>query len=167
MKNAGVPIALKSPPVLILTLLASFPTLIAAADADPKERVTETLKVYQAEEQAAADLAQRVKQEVERSGIELKTFRHSEPNTVDQFISVGFEATASGTLAEVVSFVDAIEEALGMPANRNMMEMQKGDVPATWADASLLQSLTGYRPETDVRDGIAKFVAWYREYYNK
>ena len=47
------------------------------------------------------------------------------------------------------------------------MEMQKGDVPATWADASLLQSLTGYRPETDVREGIARFVAWFREYYGK
>jgi UDP-glucuronate 4-epimerase len=45
------------------------------------------------------------------------------------------------------------------------MEMQKGDVPATWADASLLQSLTGYRPQTDVKDGIAKFVAWYKSYY--
>ncbi|WP_338550618.1 NAD-dependent epimerase/dehydratase family protein [Roseovarius phycicola] len=68
---------------------------------------------------------------------------------------------------KLLDFVDAIEEALGMPAKRNMMEMQKGDVPATWADASLLQSLTGYCPETDVRDGIAKFVAWYREYYDK
>ncbi|MEL7258338.1 MAG: NAD-dependent epimerase/dehydratase family protein, partial [Pseudomonadota bacterium] len=68
---------------------------------------------------------------------------------------------------KLLDFVDAIEDALGVPAKRNMMEMQKGDVPATWADASLLQSLTGYRPETDVRDGIAKFVAWYRDYYGQ
>jgi len=67
----------------------------------------------------------------------------------------------------LLDFVEAIEAALGRTARRNLMEMQKGDVPATWADASLLQSLTGYRPQTDVRDGIAQFVAWFRDYYGK
>jgi UDP-glucuronate 4-epimerase len=45
------------------------------------------------------------------------------------------------------------------------MPMQAGDVPATWADATLLQRLTGYRPETDVAEGVARFVAWYRAHY--
>ncbi|MDF0594556.1 NAD-dependent epimerase/dehydratase family protein [Psychromarinibacter halotolerans] len=67
----------------------------------------------------------------------------------------------------LLDFVDAIEAELGVPARRNMMDMQPGDVPATWADASLLQRLTGYRPQTDVREGIARFVAWYREYYGR
>ncbi|TRD14641.1 GDP-mannose 4,6-dehydratase [Palleronia caenipelagi] len=66
---------------------------------------------------------------------------------------------------KLLDFVDAIEEATGKTAIRNYMEMQKGDVEATWADATLLQTLTGYRPETNVRDGIAQFVAWYRDYY--
>lgn len=65
----------------------------------------------------------------------------------------------------LLDFVDALEDALGKPAVRNYMPMQQGDVPATWADASLLHRLTGYRPQTDVRDGIARFVTWYREYY--
>lgn len=68
---------------------------------------------------------------------------------------------------KLLDFVDALEAELGRPAIRNYMEMQKGDVPATWADATLLQRLTGYRPQTDVRDGIAKFVAWFRDYYGK
>ncbi|WP_093014840.1 NAD-dependent epimerase/dehydratase family protein [Roseivivax halotolerans] len=67
----------------------------------------------------------------------------------------------------LLDFVDAIEEALGKKAVRNYMEMQMGDVPATWADATLLQELTSYRPRTDYKDGIAKFVAWFREYYGK
>ncbi len=67
----------------------------------------------------------------------------------------------------LTDFVDAIEEVLGVPATRNLMDMQKGDVPATWADASLLQSLTGYCPQTEVREGIAEFVAWFRNYYGK
>ncbi len=65
----------------------------------------------------------------------------------------------------LLDFVTAIEDALGRPAKRKPMPMQKGDVPATWADASLLARLTGYRPQTDVRDGVAQFVAWYRDYY--
>ena len=65
----------------------------------------------------------------------------------------------------LLDFVDAIEAELGRPARRNYMDMQMGDVPATWADAGLLKRLTGYRPQTDIRDGIARFVAWYRDYY--
>jgi UDP-glucuronate 4-epimerase len=67
----------------------------------------------------------------------------------------------------LLDFIDAIEETLGKKAIRNYMPMQMGDVPATWADTSLLMELTGYRPQTDFRDGVAKFVAWFREYYGK
>ncbi len=67
----------------------------------------------------------------------------------------------------LLDFIDAIEANLGRKAIRNYLPMQMGDVPATWADASLLQTLTGYRPQTDFRDGIAHFVKWFREYYGK
>ncbi|WP_439121261.1 NAD-dependent epimerase/dehydratase family protein [Marivita sp.] len=65
----------------------------------------------------------------------------------------------------LMDFIEAIEAETGIAAKRNYMEMQKGDVFATWADASLLRNLTGYAPKTDVRDGVAKFVKWYRDYY--
>ena len=67
----------------------------------------------------------------------------------------------------LLDFVDAIEDCLGQKAQRNYMGMQTGDVPATWANAELLKTLTGYRPQTDFRDGIARFVEWYREYSGK
>lgn len=67
----------------------------------------------------------------------------------------------------LLDFIKAIEEQLGKKAIRNYMPIQMGDVPATWADASLLQHLTGYRPQTDFRDGIAQFVTWFRDYYQK
>lgn len=67
----------------------------------------------------------------------------------------------------LLDFIDAIEESLGQKAIRNYMPMQKGDVPATWANADLLQSLTGYKPKTDFRDGIDRFVTWFRDYYQK
>ena len=67
---------------------------------------------------------------------------------------------------KLLDFIEEIEDVLGKKAIRNYMPMQKGDVPATWADASLLHELTGYRPQTNFRDGIERFVDWYREYYN-
>jgi UDP-glucuronate 4-epimerase len=67
----------------------------------------------------------------------------------------------------LLDFVDAIEEELGQKAIRNYMPMQTGDVPATWANADLLQTLTGYKPQTDIKDGIHDFVTWFRDYYNK
>ena len=66
----------------------------------------------------------------------------------------------------LMDFVEAIEKECGREAIRNYMPMQKGDVPATWADATLLRELTGYTPKTDVREGIRQFVAWYRDYYD-
>ncbi|PTV96912.1 UDP-glucuronate 4-epimerase [Rhodobacter aestuarii] len=66
---------------------------------------------------------------------------------------------------QLTDFIAAIEEATGQVATRNLMDMQPGDVPATWADAELLQRLTGYAPQTRVPEGVKAFVEWYRGYY--
>lgn len=71
----------------------------------------------------------------------------------------------NSTRVPLMEFIAEIERALGVTIAKNLMGMQKGDVPETWADCSLLQRLTGYRPETSVRDGVAAFVAWYRDHY--
>jgi UDP-glucuronate 4-epimerase len=65
----------------------------------------------------------------------------------------------------LLDFVEAIEAATGRTAQKRFLDMQPGDVPATWADASLLERLTGARPRTDLGTGVARFVAWYRDYY--
>ncbi len=66
---------------------------------------------------------------------------------------------------QLLDMITAVEDAIGQKARRNMMPMQAGDVPATWADAELLRSLIGYVPATDIRDGVTRFVEWYRDYY--
>ncbi len=66
----------------------------------------------------------------------------------------------------LLDFIEALESALGKKAIHNYMDIQKGDVLATWADTSLLKRLTGYRPQTSLSDGVRTFVDWYREYYN-
>ena len=65
----------------------------------------------------------------------------------------------------MITFIEAIEKAIGKKALRNYMEIQAGDVPATWADTTLLKYLTGYKPKTDVPEGVGAFVEWYRSFY--
>ncbi|SIO20951.1 SDR family NAD(P)-dependent oxidoreductase [Vannielia litorea] len=66
---------------------------------------------------------------------------------------------------ELGDFIAAIEAALGEPAQKNMMEMQPGDVPATWADTGLLTALVGEMPQTSLDAGVRAFVAWYDRHY--
>ncbi|MEO1704095.1 MAG: NAD-dependent epimerase/dehydratase family protein [Pseudomonadota bacterium] len=66
---------------------------------------------------------------------------------------------------KLLDFIEEIERALGQKAKRNYMDMQPGDVKKTWADATLLQALTGYKPETSIREGVDAFVAWYVDFY--
>lgn len=65
----------------------------------------------------------------------------------------------------LLDFIAAIEDALGMKAEKNLLPLQDGDVPATYADVDALTAWTGFAPKTDIRTGIGRFVAWYREYY--
>ena len=71
----------------------------------------------------------------------------------------------NGTKVPLMDFILAIEKVLGITLEKNFMEMQKGDVQETWADNRLLQRLTGYKPQTDVAEGVGHFVTWYRDYY--
>ena len=62
-------------------------------------------------------------------------------------------------------FISAIETALGQKAQQNLMDMQPGDVPATWSDTTLLKALTGTVPLTPLSVGVPAFTKWYKDYY--
>lgn len=68
--------------------------------------------------------------------------------------------------SQLLDFIIAIEKSVGTEAVKNFMPMQAGDVPATWADTTLLAKLTGYKPNTDLDTGVQNFVTWYRAFYN-
>lgn len=65
----------------------------------------------------------------------------------------------------LMDYIDALEQALGKTAIKNMMDMQPGDVPATHADTSALENYVNFKPQTSVVDGVANFVEWYKTYY--
>ncbi|MFL5758901.1 MAG: NAD-dependent epimerase [Thermomicrobiales bacterium] len=66
---------------------------------------------------------------------------------------------------ELSRFVEVLEQTLGKTAQKNLVPIQPGDVPETYADISRLEAAVGYRPSTSIEDGLAKFVEWYRDYY--
>lgn len=67
---------------------------------------------------------------------------------------------------ELMDYITALEEALGMIAEKNMMPIQPGDVLETSANTEPLYDLVGFKPQTSVKDGVKNFVDWYKAYYN-
>lgn len=70
-----------------------------------------------------------------------------------------------GKPTPLMDYIGALEQALGKSANKNMLPMQQGDVPATEASPELLRRLTGEIPTTSVTEGVAAFVSWFRDHY--
>jgi UDP-glucuronate 4-epimerase len=66
---------------------------------------------------------------------------------------------------ELLRYIEVLEDCLGRKAERNLLPMQPGDVPDTWADVEDLVSEVGYRPSTPVEVGVRRFVDWYVDYY--
>ena len=71
----------------------------------------------------------------------------------------------NGVPIRLKEFISAIEKATGLRAEQNLMPMQPGDVPATWADAKLIEALVGTLPRTPIDEGVGKFVDWYRSWH--
>lgn len=72
-----------------------------------------------------------------------------------------------GSPINLMDFIHGIEHELGIEAKKNFRDMQPGDVYQTYADTEDLYAVTGYKPVISIREGIAEFVSWYREFYNK
>jgi len=87
-------------------------------------------------------------------------YRDFSPVAPHRIVNIG-----NGEKVRLLDYIDALEEALGTKAERNYLPMQPGDVAATWADTSLLKRLTGFEPQVDYREGIGRFVEWYRAHY--
>lgn len=71
----------------------------------------------------------------------------------------------NGNRVALMDYIETLEQCLGVKGTYDMMPMQSGDVIATHADISKLSRLTGYQPGTDIKTGLSRFCAWYRQYY--
>jgi UDP-glucuronate 4-epimerase len=68
---------------------------------------------------------------------------------------------------ELMRFIEVIENKLGKKAVKNLLPIQEGDVPETFADIDDLIRDVGFKPATSIEEGIEKFIIWYTEYYKK
>ncbi|MCB1838497.1 MAG: nucleotide sugar epimerase, partial [Alcanivoracaceae bacterium] len=68
---------------------------------------------------------------------------------------------------KLTEYIEAIEKATGKTAIKELLPLQPGDVPDTYADVSELERSVGYKPATTVTEGVANFVAWYRDFYKE
>jgi UDP-glucuronate 4-epimerase len=95
----------------------------------------------------------------QQTGVEAESLSPAAPFRI---VNIG-----GGAPVRLGDFISAIEQRLGIVAQRNLLPMQPGDVPATFAGADLLEHLTGYRPNTTVGDGVDAFVDWYLGDYQR
>ncbi len=88
-----------------------------------------------------------------------------DPDPGSSYVAYRIYNIGNNEPVELTHFVEVIEECLGRKAHKEFLPMQAGDVPATYADISELERVTGFRPSTPLREGIARFIEWYRGYY--
>lgn len=87
------------------------------------------------------------------------------PNPASSYAPYRVYNIGNNSPVSLLHFVETIEQCLGRTAKKNMMAMQDGDVPSTYADVSRLIKDVGFKPETSLKDGIQQFVTWYKQYY--
>jgi UDP-glucuronate 4-epimerase len=90
---------------------------------------------------------------------------YEQPKTPSSFSPYRIFNIGNNQPVELMEFIEAIERSIGKKAQINYKPIQKGDVPATFADVSDLESIVGYKPNTGVEAGIEAFVKWYKDFY--
>ena len=93
------------------------------------------------------------------------TWNSNQPDPATSYAPYRVYNIGNNNPVKLMRYINALEDCLGKKAIMEMLPMQPGDVPATQADVSRLERDTGFQPATQVEDGIAKFVTWYRDYY--
>ena len=92
-------------------------------------------------------------------------YSHDDPEPSSSDAPYHIYNIGNGRPVQLLRYIEVLEDALGVKADKDMLPMQAGDVKATTADTSALKRDMGYKPETTVEEGLARFAQWYREYY--
>lgn len=111
------------------------------------------------------DIVEGVVRVIERIPEGNQNWRSDNPDPATSYAPYKIFNIGNNNPVELLSFIGAIEEALGKKAKKNMMPIQPGDVPATYADIDDLMQAVGFRPGTPLKIGIKRFIDWYINYY--
>ena len=94
------------------------------------------------------------------------TWDSSDPNPSTSCAPYRIYNIGNNDPVELSAFIEAIENAVGIKAKKNLLPMQAGDVPATFADIEALETAVGFRPSTPIHVGVQRFVDWYRDFFS-
>ena len=111
------------------------------------------------------DIVEGVRRVVERVPTGDPAWSGAEPDPGTSYAPYQIYNIGNNNPVELLRFIEVLEKALGKEAHKNFLPIQPGDVPATYADVDDLMRDVGFKPATSIEDGIASFVAWYKEYY--
>lgn len=102
---------------------------------------------------------------IDKAPTENKDWDESDGNISESHAPYKIYNIGNSKPVKLTRFIKVLEDALGVKAEKNFMDMQAGDVLRTFADVTDLQKTIGFAPGTSIEEGLAKFVKWYREYY--
>ena len=111
------------------------------------------------------DIVEGVIRVLDRTAAPDAAYRAEQPDPATSNVPFRIFNIGNNNPVPLLDFIGCVEDALGMQAEKNLLPLQDGDVPATYADVESLDSWVGFVPATDVRSGIGRFVDWYRGYY--
>jgi UDP-glucuronate 4-epimerase len=112
------------------------------------------------------DIVESISRLVQKAPTANKDWSGYTPDPASSFAPYRIYNIGNNKPVELLQFIDVIEQNLGKKAIKNFLPLQDGDVPETYADVSELIQEIDFKPSTPVEEGIAKFVAWYKQYYN-
>jgi UDP-glucuronate 4-epimerase len=111
------------------------------------------------------DIIEGVVRVMGRPAISNPRWRANDPDPGSSYAPYKIYNIGNNNPVELLEFIGAIEKALGLKAQKEFLDLQPGDVPATYANVDDLIADVGFKPKTPIATGIRKFVEWYREYY--
>jgi UDP-glucuronate 4-epimerase len=112
------------------------------------------------------DIAEGVDRTSEQVATPDPTWNSSNPNPSSSSAPYRVYNIGNNDPIELTVFIEIIENAIGIKAKKNLLPMQAGDVPATFADIEALETAVGFRPATPIHLGVKRFVDWYRDYFS-
>ena len=111
------------------------------------------------------DIVEGIFRLLNRPPTENKNWDSDNPDSATSFAPYQLFNIGNNSPVQLMDYIGAIEEKLGMEAKKNFLPLQIGDVPETYADVTALEEKVGYKPSTSVIDGVGKFIDWYKDYY--
>ena len=111
------------------------------------------------------DIVESIIQIINKPSVSDKSFDTKSPNPSSSWAPYRVFNIGNSTPTSLLDYIEAIENEIGKKSKKLFLPMQPGDVPETESDTSLLESWTGFKPNTSIKDGVKQFIAWYRDFY--